>query len=118
MSWTLGTMVATADELGEVDDAGLPQVGYGEAESDAAIREAKKAIRALVRSGALGEGPFHVTANGHSNPQGQQGSDGPTFLTITLTSEANLQEDLRTPTAQAHAAAALQADGAGELPEE
>jgi len=43
-------MVATADSLGEVQDAGLGQVGYGEAESEAAMNEAKLADRFEVKA--------------------------------------------------------------------
>jgi len=48
-----------------------PQVGYGEEESKAQIKEAQAVVKILVDSKVMGEGGFLVTLNGHANPGGE-----------------------------------------------
>lgn len=86
--WSLGTIIASKDDLDQIDEEGrgVSQSGYGAEEAAKAEHEARKAVKALVRSGVLGDGPFRITGNGHSNPAGGgDSSDGPDFLQITIT---------------------------------
>lgn len=88
MSWSLGTIIATKDDLDQIDEEGrgVPQAGYGSEEAAKVEHEVRKALKTLIRSGALGDGPFRITGNGHSNPAaGADSSDGPSFLTLTIT---------------------------------
>lgn len=88
MSWTLGTVGVSRGDYSELGHAGMPQVGYGEPESREALAAAKRAIRAIIQSGALGDGPFTVTANGHSNPDSvPQGLWPRDFVEITISAQ-------------------------------
>lgn len=90
MSWTLGTVGVGRDDFAELGGAGIPQVGYGESESREALCATKKAVRAIIESGALGDGPFTVTANGHANPDGlPQGLWPRDFVEISITTAAD-----------------------------
>lgn len=90
MSWTMGTVRAAKGDLEELEAAGYPQTGYGEAESKAALEQAKKIIVSVIDSGALGDGPFIVSAHGHSNPGGvPEGGWASDMLSITIGSQAS-----------------------------
>lgn len=87
MTWTLGTLIASKDDLSmlDEDERMTPQSGYGADESAAAIKQAKKVVKEIIKSGVLGDGPFRITGNGHSNPaKGGDSSDGPDFLGLNI----------------------------------
>lgn len=65
MTWTLGTVLVGKDgDTATLDDAGVITPGSDEEAATAAMHEAKKATKALLKSGKLGAGPWRVMVNG------------------------------------------------------
>jgi hypothetical protein len=83
--WSMGTVLVKGDDFSGLDDAGTHALGSTATdEADAAMKETKKAIRALIKSGALGKGPFRITANGHSNKGNKDDGSGPDHIGINI----------------------------------
>lgn len=76
MSWTFPTTRVEAGGLDVLDAVGVPQKGYGAAASAHAIGQLVAAAKALITSGALGDGPWFVSGGGHSNPDAGKPTDG------------------------------------------
>lgn len=81
--WTLGTVLVNDGDFGSLEDAEV--VGQVSDESAKAAHEAKKAAKALIKSGVLGGGQVRVTINGHANKGFKDdGSSGPDYVQIGL----------------------------------
>lgn len=83
--WSMGTVLVKGENFDALDEAGTHAMGASATdEGDAAMKETKKAIKALIKSGALGKGPFRITANGHSNRGNKDAGDGPDHIGINI----------------------------------
>lgn len=78
--WTMGTVLVGKDgDLGTLDESGVITPGSDEEAAEAAIHEAKKAVKALLKSGKFGDGPFRVMVNGSEGD-----ADSPAHIQIGI----------------------------------
>ena len=92
MTWSIGKSdVPAADVDQAIEELELPEQNvYARAEMAAQLEAAKKSIRDLIDSGALGtfepNGKVYLSAGGHSNPnhKPEGGWSGTDFITVTV----------------------------------
>lgn len=120
--WTLQTVLVKKDGDWDMLDAQEPLVSPGAAEDEslAAAAEAKKSVKALIKSGAFGKGPFRVMVNGHANRGLKDDSSGPDHVQIGIVyddiAEVPTDLEMRLGRPETHDAARqeLEESGSGE----
>lgn len=92
MAWTLGTVLVGKDgDTSMLDDAGVITPGSNEEAATAAMNEAKKAVRALLKSGKFGGGQWRIMVNGS---EGDDSSPAHVQIGIVIDDAAEVPTDL------------------------